>query len=186
MGKTLLQKFHPYIPNLLVRSDGAVYVKDPGRYNQSRHWTFGSFNHIGGYKRVTVQGKTYLVHRLVVETFIGIIPPGMEVDHINRDKSLNAVWNLRIVSRKENRHNRADVDKCSQSIGCSPQFRNKATYSKYYRHTETGNFAVKKANEKYWQSHKSVRFNDGKTHAVPNILANKLLALPVSNRVWEI
>lgn len=48
--------------------------------------------------------KNLLVHRLVVETFIGKIPKGQVVNHINEDKSDNRLSNLEIVTQKENQN----------------------------------------------------------------------------------
>lgn len=45
------------------------------------------------------------VHRLVYMTFVGEIPEGMQVDHINGDASNNNLDNLRCVSPKENSNN---------------------------------------------------------------------------------
>ena len=44
-------------------------------------------------------------HRLVYEAFIGKIPEGKEIDHINTIKDDNRITNLRCVDRKENMHN---------------------------------------------------------------------------------
>lgn len=43
-----------------------------------------------------------LIHRLVVETFIGDIPKGMVVNHINSNRQNNFVDNLEIVTQFEN------------------------------------------------------------------------------------
>lgn len=50
-----------------------------------------------------VQGRR-LVHRLVVENFIGPIPKNMVVDHIDGTPTNNALSNLRVVSQRENIH----------------------------------------------------------------------------------
>lgn len=42
------------------------------------------------------------LHRAVYLTFIGAIPAGLEVDHIDNNKSNNRVDNLRLLSRKDN------------------------------------------------------------------------------------
>ena len=60
-----------------------------------------------GYKEVnlyfeTQKGVSKYVHRLVVETFIGEIPKGYEINHIDGDKANNIINNLEIVTRKEN------------------------------------------------------------------------------------
>jgi len=47
--------------------------------------------------------STYaLVHRLVAEAFIGPIPSGMQVNHLNGNRSDNRVENLEIVTSSEN------------------------------------------------------------------------------------
>lgn len=59
-----------------------------------------------GYMRVILKknsiGKSYCVHRLVYETFVGAIPEGMQVNHINEIKTDNSVWNLNLMTPKEN------------------------------------------------------------------------------------
>ena len=60
----------------------------------------------GGYQqvRLTKDKKRYcfLVHRLVYETFVGVIPEGMQVNHINEIKTDNSVWNLNLMTNQEN------------------------------------------------------------------------------------
>lgn len=53
---------------------------------------------IGGYKQVWLQNggaKKSLVHRLVLETFVGLCPPGMECCHNDGNPWNNNVSNLR-------------------------------------------------------------------------------------------
>lgn len=49
--------------------------------------------------------KLCQVHRLVYESFIGEIPEGMEIDHIDRNPSNNHLSNLRLVTRRGNMYN---------------------------------------------------------------------------------
>lgn len=42
------------------------------------------------------------LHRLLYETFVGLITAGKEIDHINRDRSDNSLENLRLVTRLQN------------------------------------------------------------------------------------
>lgn len=42
------------------------------------------------------------VHRLVYEAFIGPIPDGMQVNHIDEDKSNNKIDNLNLMTPKQN------------------------------------------------------------------------------------
>ena len=46
--------------------------------------------------------KWFSVHRLVYEAFNGIIPDGMQVNHINEVKTDNSLWNLNLMTPKEN------------------------------------------------------------------------------------
>ena len=60
-----------------------------------------------GYCRVplkTEKGveKKFLVHRLIYETFIGDIPEGYVIDHIDSDSTNNSINNLRVCTQKDN------------------------------------------------------------------------------------
>jgi len=55
-----------------------------------------------GYYAVTINRKASKIHTLVVETFIGKVPKGMCVNHIDGDKSNNKLANLEIVTPAEN------------------------------------------------------------------------------------
>ena len=60
----------------------------------------------GGYLQVVLckEGKPtcFLVHRLVWEAFNGKIPEGMQINHIDEDKSNNRLENLNLMTPKEN------------------------------------------------------------------------------------
>lgn len=59
-----------------------------------------------GYKRVQLnkfgKRKNFLVHRLVYETFLGPIPEGYQIDHIDHDKTNNHIDNLRALPASVN------------------------------------------------------------------------------------
>lgn len=60
-----------------------------------------------GYKRVGLTDKegnrkAHSVHRLVYETYLGQIPKGKEINHIDGNKSNNHISNLEAVTPKEN------------------------------------------------------------------------------------
>jgi len=65
-----------------------------------------------GYYQVTLNlnstRKKFYIHRLLYIHFVGDIPKGYEIDHIDSNKSNNAIDNLRLVTRKEN------MEKCLQ------------------------------------------------------------------------
>lgn len=48
-------------------------------------------------------GKLNYIHRLVYEHFIGDIPEGKEIDHIDGDTSNNSVSNLQLLSPRANK-----------------------------------------------------------------------------------
>ena len=54
------------------------------------------------YDKATQKERTVLLHRYIYETFVGEIPAGYLVTHINGDRLNNTLGNLKIVSRKEN------------------------------------------------------------------------------------
>lgn len=98
-------KPHPYIPNVLVRADGMIYV--PSKRGHPGHWTFGTKDP-KGYYSVRINFRNYLVHRLVAEAFIINTEFKPLIDHIDRDPSNNSVWNLRWVTYRENLYNKSN------------------------------------------------------------------------------
>lgn len=84
----------PFCNNYLISIQGKLY-------NRTRHrYVLGSFRN--GYLRVEINDIAYSIHRLVYETFIGEIPQGMVIDHINGIKDDNRLENLRCISQSEN------------------------------------------------------------------------------------
>jgi hypothetical protein len=61
-------------------------------------YAFACISHAG-------RAKNLWIHRLVAQTFIGEIPPDMEVDHIDRNRTNNAISNLRIITKTQNIRN---------------------------------------------------------------------------------
>ena len=55
-----------------------------------------------GYLRVTLGGRAWMIHRLVWQHFRGPIPPGYQINHIDGNKSNNAIGNLELVTPSEN------------------------------------------------------------------------------------
>ena len=94
------------------RSGRVLSFKDPRRnlkdqidYSKGRILKQGETQR--GYKQVLfTKGvgirKPFLVHRLVVETFIGPIPEGYQVDHIDCDPRNNNLSNLQVLTRRDN------------------------------------------------------------------------------------
>ena len=160
-------KCHPIL-GVLVGTDGHVMV--PQNYRSPAHWTFGCKNGSTGYRQVGIATKIYHVHRLVVETFIGEIPDGMEVDHLDRDRSNNALDNLRIVTHSQNNRNTSHNDRVD-ARGGTHWYENEKQY-------------WKEKNAEHRKTHKNVYFSDGKRRWLPNSEALELLKLPVKERTW--
>lgn len=62
------------------------------------------------------KGKTFKVHRLVVTSFIGPIPRGMVVNHINENKLDNRLSNLEICTQKKNMNHGSCKARISESL----------------------------------------------------------------------
>lgn len=77
-----------------------------------------------GYHRVCVRanGKVYgrPVHRLVIETFRGPCPPGMECDHRDGDHTNNRLSNLEWVTHSENMRRARNGPNAATWYGVSP------------------------------------------------------------------
>jgi len=56
----------------------------------------------GGYARARQAGKKVLLHRISFELTKGLIPDGLEIDHLCRNKSCLNPEHLEAVSHKEN------------------------------------------------------------------------------------
>ena len=62
-------------------------------------------NKYGYYKIILSKNgkqKSFQIHRLVYETFVGEIPDGMQCNHINEIKTDNRLENLNLMTSKEN------------------------------------------------------------------------------------
>jgi AAA+ ATPase superfamily predicted ATPase len=59
-----------------------------------------------GYLRINLNKKSHATHRLIWVYLNGEIPEGLEIDHIDGDKTNNRIDNLRLANRYENMWNR--------------------------------------------------------------------------------
>ena len=86
------------------RTDGRIF-----RQLSNGNWKeTGKADNGDGYLRVMISGEKHYVHRIIWEVFNGPIPDGLEIDHINRDRTDNRLDNLRLVTSAQNNHNRKD------------------------------------------------------------------------------
>jgi len=67
-----------------------------------------------GYGRISVGGKTRIVHRVAYEALVGPIPSGLEIDHLCRVRDCINVQHLEPVTHLENvRRRRDNPDECA-------------------------------------------------------------------------
>ena len=90
----------------IVGFEGNYKISTHGRvYSQLSKKMLTPNKHNSGYNVVKLikdnERKTFLIHRLVVETFNGKIDDELVVEHIDRNKQNNNLINLRVVSRSE-------------------------------------------------------------------------------------
>ncbi len=71
-----------------------------------------TFVHFGGRKNPKIQ--RVMIHKVVAECWLGDIPSGYEIDHIDRNSHNNDYRNLRYVTKSEQMKNR-DHSKISQT-----------------------------------------------------------------------
>jgi hypothetical protein len=183
-------KCHPTL-GILVGTDGHVMV--PGDKYHKAHWTYGT-RHNNGYMTITYKGTEYLVHRLVLETFVGPCPEGYECDHWNRDRSDNRLVNLHWVSKSENQRNTCKNDRCKERLGVNyfddPKEANRRDCALWYANNKDNpEFkAIRNLRDAEWRkqrklTHRRVACSD-RVRWVPNAEAEELLKLPKSARIY--
>lgn len=95
--------FREFKKNYLISNYGRVYRKentDNGIFNRGCFMSICLLN--TGYKKVTVKGKMYLIHRLIAENFIPNPKHKKQVNHIDSNRQNNSISNLEWVSYLEN------------------------------------------------------------------------------------
>jgi hypothetical protein len=108
-------RMHPTL-DILCDTLGRVFL--PGDTWHKARWTYGSTGSKGGYLRVRFNGKTYLVHVLICQTFHGLAPEeGLTVDHIDRCTTRNVPFNLRWLDKHGQMANRQIAINCIKKIG---------------------------------------------------------------------
>ena len=97
MGEEVYKFLNPD-NRVIISSKGKVLVKE----NKGFYRLVKTFKDLQGYDCVNLQNRTYLVHSLVAQVFLGT-PSGLlsQIQHINRIKDDNRVENLRWYSPEE-------------------------------------------------------------------------------------
>ena len=89
---------HPVFSNYAANKNGKVT-------NIKTKRIIKMFNNGNGYLFFAIYGekrKNYYQHRFVYEVFKGKIPPHLEIDHINNNKTDNRIKNLQLLTHKQN------------------------------------------------------------------------------------
>ena len=89
---------NPEDRQVIISSKGKVLIKA----NKGFYRLVKTFKDLQGYDCVNLQNRTYLVHSLVAQVFLGT-PSGLlsTIKHVNGDKSDNSVSNLKYSSPEE-------------------------------------------------------------------------------------
>ena len=85
-------------PNYYVRSDGVIASRKSGKMKRLRPWLTHD-----GYRQHYIAGRKLYAHQIVLRTFVGPPPtPDHVCDHLDFDRTHNAVENLRWLDRYTN------------------------------------------------------------------------------------
>lgn len=107
MNALLSERWVPVVgfPDYEVSDHGQVRRSKPSLRNHSPRQLVLRES-ADGYVRVSLsrdaRDRTKLVHRLVLEAFVGPCPDGDEADHVNGRRSDNSIANLRWLPKPEN------------------------------------------------------------------------------------
>lgn len=72
------------------------------RVGEDECWEWTASRTGDGYGNIRVNGRSLRAHRLVYELEIGRIPPGLELDHLCRNRACCNPAHLEVVSHQEN------------------------------------------------------------------------------------
>ena len=92
---------HPVFSNYAANKNGKVINVKTGRIIRMADNGIGYLRFVICDKKLG-RPKAYLQHRFVFEVFNGKIPPHLEIDHINGDKTDNRNKNLQLLTHKQN------------------------------------------------------------------------------------
>ena len=98
IGEEVYKFLNPEDMKVIISSKGKVLIKS----NKGFYRLMKTFKDLNGYDCVNLQNRTYLVHSLVAQVFLGT-PSGLlsTVKHINGIKDDNRVENLKWSSPEE-------------------------------------------------------------------------------------
>lgn len=100
----------PGFPDYCIGRDGSVWSRLKRGGARLQRWAPLHGNIKKGYRYVLMRAgrgntsQSHRVHRLVLETFVGPCPPGMQACHYDGNRANNALNNLRWDTSKNNVH----------------------------------------------------------------------------------
>jgi hypothetical protein len=103
MAQTEMKQINGF-ENYFIDTDGNVFTDKRGELKKlkpSKKKTGYLYTNIYWGKKLT-ERASLRIHRVVYETFVGPIPEGFVVDHINDIKDDNRLENLQLLTPKEN------------------------------------------------------------------------------------
>lgn len=117
----------------------------------------------GGYESFAFKNTRVRVHRAIYETFVGEIPKGYEIDHINTKRDDNSVENLKLVTHKENMNNPLTINKIKE-LHANKEYLNKQSNShKNLKHTEESKLKMRKPKSEFgvlFEEHYHITYGD--------------------------
>lgn len=82
--------------------DDRLEISNKGRVRKDKTKYLKLHIHKTGYVTVSINSKLEYIHRIMWETFVGSVPDGYELDHIDCNKQHNILSNLELVTHQEN------------------------------------------------------------------------------------
>jgi hypothetical protein len=90
------------IPLELTNNKKNYFISSYARFKNTKGRIITDYKHSSGYKRLSIECKSFLLHRLVAITFIPNLENKEQVNHIDGNKLNNNLENLEWVTNTEN------------------------------------------------------------------------------------
>ena len=85
-----------------IKIDDKYEASNKGRIRRDGNKILRCHIHKTGYVIISINGKNKYLHTVIWEAFNGKIPKGYEIDHIDCNKTNNSLYNLELVTHREN------------------------------------------------------------------------------------
>jgi hypothetical protein len=100
-GNSVRATILPGYSRYLILEVGEVIYKKTGKICPHFHGKQG-YRKIKIYRDGSKERDRFWMNRLVWQAFYGLVPAGMQIDHIDGDRTNNSLVNLRPVTPKQN------------------------------------------------------------------------------------